>query len=128
MTTTPVLPSLTDEQIDNCLPLGMAQFSTLCGPLEIRAYARAIESLSRAPAEPAGDDSWGANAKYLLDRCRYTVRQRPGGGPEDLMATLVVTFQGMQMRLDGHPLFKPGTESAGPAPAEIEADAMSKAM
>jgi len=51
------------------------------------------------------DDSWEANAQYLLDRCPYTVWQRPGAGPVDLLATLVVTFTGMQMRLDGHPMY-----------------------
>lgn len=68
MTPTPVLPSLTDEQIDNCLPLGMAQFSTLCGPLEIRAFARAIESLSRAPARPSDDQLWD---QTLRERDNY---------------------------------------------------------
>lgn len=68
MTTTPVLPSLTDEQIDNCLPLGMAQFSTLCGPLEIRAFARAIESLSRAPDRPSDDALWD---QTLRERDNY---------------------------------------------------------
>jgi hypothetical protein len=50
-------------------------------------------------------DSWEANAQYMLERCPYTVWQRPGGGLVDLKATLVVTFQGMQMRLEGHPMF-----------------------
>lgn len=50
-------------------------------------------------------DSWEANAQYLLERCTYTVWQRPGGGPVDLKATLVVTFQAMQMRLEGHPMY-----------------------
>jgi hypothetical protein len=32
----------TDEEIDALLPLGMASYSTLCGPREIRAFARAV--------------------------------------------------------------------------------------
>lgn len=51
-------------------------------------------------------DSWESNAQHMLERCPYTVWQRPGNGPVDLKATLIVTFSGMQMRLDGHPMFK----------------------
>lgn len=50
-------------------------------------------------------DSWEANAQYLLDKCPFTVWQRPGAGPVDLKSTLAVTFLGMQMRLQGHPMF-----------------------
>lgn len=65
-------------------------------------------------AQHADDpDSWEANAQYLLDKCPFAVRQREGGGSEDLKASLVVTFQGMQMRLQGHPMF------AKPAPAPV---------
>lgn len=53
----------------------------------------------------AGPDGWEANAQYLLDKCPYTVWQRPSAGPLDLLSTLVVTFSGMQMRLQGHPMF-----------------------
>ena len=34
---------LTDVQIDECLPLGVAGYSALIGDDEIRAFARAIE-------------------------------------------------------------------------------------
>lgn len=50
-------------------------------------------------------DSWEANAQHMLERCPYTVWQRPGGGLVDLKATLVVTFQAMQMRLEGNPMY-----------------------
>ena len=50
-------------------------------------------------------DSWDANAQYMLERCPYTVWQRPGCGPVDLKATLVVTFQSMQMMLEAHPMY-----------------------
>ena len=32
----------TDEEIDAMLPLGMAPYTTICGPREIRAFARAV--------------------------------------------------------------------------------------
>lgn len=77
------------------------------------------------PAEPVASDtdSWEANAQYLLDRCSYTVWQRPGAGPADLKASLVVTFQGMQMRLDGHPMY-----AAPPAPQPAEPVALIGAL
>jgi hypothetical protein len=62
-------------------------------------------ALFGAPVEVAElNDGWIENAKYLLDHCRHTIRVREGGGPEDLLSSLVVTFQKMQMeieRLDG---------------------------
>ena len=43
-------PLLTDEQIDaEVFPTGMAVRSVLSGPAEIRRYARAVESATRAP-------------------------------------------------------------------------------
>lgn len=71
------------------------------------------------PAAPAAEpvaadtDGWEANAVYLLDRCPFTVRRRPGGGPEDLLASLVVTFMGMQRRLTA-PRAAPAAESREP--------------
>lgn len=46
-----------------------------------------------------GPDGWVANAAYLLDNCPYTIRVREGGGPEDLIASLVVTFMKMEHKL-----------------------------
>jgi hypothetical protein len=40
---------LTDEQIDDCLPLGMALHSTLVRPDEIRKFARAVIAASGGP-------------------------------------------------------------------------------
>jgi hypothetical protein len=51
-------------------------------------------------------DDYEANARYLLDRCPHTIRVREGGGPEDLMQSLVVTFRAMEQK------------SAQPEPAE----------
>jgi hypothetical protein len=45
--------------------------------------------------EPSGD-GWEDNAIYLLDRCPHAVRVREGGGPENLLSSLCVTFQKMQ--------------------------------
>jgi Lar family restriction alleviation protein len=47
--TTPPRAALTDEQIDDCLPLGMAPHSTLVGPDEIRKFARAVIAASEGP-------------------------------------------------------------------------------
>jgi hypothetical protein len=44
---------LTDEQIDNCLPFGMAEYSVLVGPREIRNFARAVvESAHNIKEQP----------------------------------------------------------------------------
>lgn len=59
----------------------------------------------KVPVDVQDGDSWEANVAHLLSNCPYTVRQRPGGGPEDLKSSLVVTFRGMQMRLQGDPMF-----------------------
>ena len=68
----------------------------------------------------AGPDGWEANAQFLLDKCPYTVWQRPGAGPVDLLSTLVVTFSGMQMRLQGHPMFADENKSEAAAAAVPE--------
>lgn len=60
---------------------------------------KAEAEVERLRAEHEGPDSWEANAKHLLARCPYTVRQCPGGGPEDIKSSLVVTFMGMQQDL-----------------------------
>ena len=84
--------------------------------LEMAGLAGRVAGLRAALAQPqaAQPDGWEANVSYLLEKCPYTVRQRPGGGEEDLIASLVVTFQGMQMRLQGYPLF--ATLPTEPAP------------
>lgn len=49
-------------------------------------------------------DGWEENARYLLDRCPYAVRVHEGGGPEDLLSSFIITFMGMERRLqnNGH--------------------------
>jgi len=46
-----------------------------------------------------GSNGWETNARFLLDHCPHAVRVREGGGPEDLLSSLVVTFQKMQGHL-----------------------------
>lgn len=46
---------------------------------------------------------WVENVTHLLNNCKYTVRQREGGGPECLVSTLIVTFQKMQDMLERPP-------------------------
>lgn len=107
----PEFGSFDDETIDTACAAGELYRSELMRAYEV-LRARGFNAV--AVAQPADDpDSWEANAKYLLDRCPFTVRQREGGGPEDLKSSLVVTFQGMQMRLEGHPMF------AQAAPAQV---------
>lgn len=43
---------------------------------------------------------WVENAQYLLERCKYTIRVREGGGPESLLDSLVVTFMNMERLLE----------------------------
>ena len=81
-------------------------------PVAAQPVAQAAVPEGRSPG-----DSWEDNAQYMLDRCPYTVWQRPGAGPVDLLASLVVTFMGMQMRLEGHPMYaKP--IAAAPTPSK----------
>lgn len=62
-----------------------------------------LQGLLASPKAEGG--TWVENAQVILDRCPYTVWQRPGGGPVDLLSTLAVTFVGMQRRLEGHPMY-----------------------
>lgn len=39
------------------------------------------------------------NVESLLSRSPHTVRARPGGGPEDLALSLVLTFTGMEQKI-----------------------------
>lgn len=72
-----------------------------------------VDHVDRATQVAAVDpNSWEANAQQLLERCPFTVWQRPGGGPVDLKASLVVTFMGMQSRLQGAPMYA-GNPGAG---------------
>lgn len=57
------------------------------------------DELEKLKNELYGPNGWEDNVKHLLDRCPYTVRSRPGGGPEILIESLVITFLNMQARL-----------------------------
>ena len=45
------------------------------------------------------DISWEVRAEVLLKNCPHTIRVREGGGPEDLLSSLTLTFQKMEHQL-----------------------------
>lgn len=49
-----------------------------------------------APAATIGPNSWEVNARMLLDSYTGSVRIREGCGPEDLMASMAVTFTNLR--------------------------------
>ncbi len=117
MTTTPVLPSL-PEPFDHILTLensGATDDVPVFTAEQMDNYARrAIESLSRAPAEPAETEAWLIR---MSDGTRFihshnAIADYRSLDPAAKVVELVPRGSG------AHP-----TESAGPAPAEIEADA-----
>lgn len=64
--------------------------------------AQAVAALSPAVQQPSAAPSgvtWEENVEALLARCPHTIRSREGGGPEDLIASLVLTFTVMQQLL-----------------------------
>lgn len=46
-----------------------------------------------------GKDGWEQNVEALLEQCPYARRVREGGGPENLIQSLALTFIIMQERL-----------------------------
>jgi hypothetical protein len=44
-------------------------------------------------------NGWVDNVEMLLSGCPYTIRAREGGGPENLILSLVLTFSAMQKKL-----------------------------
>jgi hypothetical protein len=72
--------------------------------------APAVSAPATTPVTPRTADTeggtWEENVYFLLSQCPYAVRSREGGGSEDLLSSLCITFTGMQMRLQGHPMFK----------------------
>jgi hypothetical protein len=50
---------------------------------------------------PKAGDGWRENAAYLLDNCPHTIRVRDTEHPDELLTSLVVTFQKMQRMLEG---------------------------
>lgn len=51
----PAAEPLSDAEIAECLPLGMADYSVLCGPREINAFARAVIAAHEAKKEHPDD-------------------------------------------------------------------------
>lgn len=64
---------------------------------QMREYALAARK--SLDDELNGTDGWVANVKYLLDNCPHTIRMLEGGGPENLLSSLCVTFLNMQHKL-----------------------------
>lgn len=63
---------------------------------KVRAIARILE-----PAlEESESAQWIENVEYLLKRCPHTIRSREGGGPENLLHSLIITFMGMEIKLE----------------------------
>lgn len=48
-------------------------------------------------AETIEVGTWEENVEYLLSRCKYTIRVREGGGQENLISSLIVTFMKMEI-------------------------------
>jgi hypothetical protein len=71
-------------------------------PVDGEVFSAAPALATSAPSEPAGD-GWTDNVLYLLERCPHAVRVREGGGPENLLSSLCVTFQKMQGLLASQP-------------------------
>lgn len=71
--------------------------------ISIHDLARCVvEAIPQQPtAEPAAEGAthWEENASYLLDRCKHSIRVREGGGPENLLSSLIATFMGMEQKL-----------------------------
>lgn len=49
--------------------------------------------------ETLAGGTWEENVEYLLSRCPYTVRVREGGGPENMIDSLICTFMKMEMEI-----------------------------
>jgi hypothetical protein len=56
-----------------------------------------LEAIDDLDGESFGDNSWAANAEALINAAPdgYRIRAREGGGPEDLKASLALTFHKM---------------------------------
>ena len=52
-----------------------------------------------APRSLQPGDGWDENVRYLLNRCKHTIRVREGGGAKDLLSSLIVTFTGMEQKI-----------------------------
>jgi len=76
-----------------------APSSTVYGYSKEQMQEYALAARKELEDELSGTDGWIANAEYLLNNCPYTIRMREGGGPENVLSSLVVTFLGMQHRV-----------------------------
>lgn len=100
----------TDEAFELGRQQGMEQERALW---QLARDGQGMEAPSTTKAEPA---PWEENARYLLGRCKHTIRAREGGGPESLLDSLILTFTKMESLLAA-------THAASPAP-EVPSGAM----
>ncbi len=129
----PALHALTEAIMTRAGPeLVLRRINEAVSVMATRGWSPPIPWPAAAPlplpvqAEPKdGPGTWEENVSLLLDRCPYTVRQREGGGPECLISTLVVTFTGMQMRLQKDPMF---AKPQQPAPAAPQAEPIGRTL
>lgn len=63
-------------------------------PLDTLPNGTLLYTTPPTPSAPVVDeaDGWEANVRYLLDSYPGSIRVRPGGGSEDLIGSLAVTF------------------------------------
>lgn len=95
--------SLEDEARERYLKaalVGLVTHASTIDGMTRREIAEGLKAMfSQGAARPMGD-GWEDNARYLLEHCPFAIRVREGGGPEDLLSSLVVTFQGMQHQIE----------------------------
>lgn len=73
-----------------------------------KAAVAAILAATQSKAAQDEIGTWQENVEFLLAKCPYTIRGHEGGGAENLIVSLVLTFGKMQHMLaedcyDAHP-------------------------
>lgn len=66
---------------------------------EARTKADVILALTPDATQTREAEEWRENVEELLSNYDRTIRARPGGGPEDLILSLVLTFNRMKAEL-----------------------------
>lgn len=80
---------VTDEQIDDCMPLGIAPYSTLVGRVEIRRFARAVIAADRAARKrPEAEVAEIMGAKRALVLAAIAAGVAKVGSTEDVQEQL----------------------------------------
>lgn len=102
-----LLPALTSHQShmlidavnDALLKAGVITNKVDAGPFMLMALSDWADACVQQSNELHGADGWVANAKALLDRSAHTIRSCEGGGHEDLLGSMVLTFVAMEHKL-----------------------------